>query len=134
MSLSEDAFVESRSIRDRQLAEMQGDRAETILNKVKALMFAVWQGQGIATIGQVAEFYEVPEDTVQTAIKVNRDEFESDGLRTIRSKALKDVVLLFDTSSRAPRLTVWAPCAALRLGMMLRDSAVERQMRTQLIE
>jgi hypothetical protein len=41
MSLSEDAFVESRSIRDRQLAEMQGDRAETILNKVKALMFAV---------------------------------------------------------------------------------------------
>jgi len=82
----------------------------------------------------VAEFYEVPEDTVQTAIKVNRDEFESDGLRTIRSKALKDVVLLFDTSSRAPRLTVWAPCAALRLGMMLRDSAVERQMRTQLIE
>ena len=106
MSLSEDAFVESRSIRDRQLAEMQGDRAETILNKVKALMFAVWQGQGIATIGQVAEFYEVPEDTVQTAIKVNRDEFESDGLRTIRSKALKDVVLLRDTSSRAPRLTV----------------------------
>ncbi|XHX78515.1 MAG: hypothetical protein RBJ76_00825 [Stenomitos frigidus ULC029] len=113
---------------------MQGDRAEAILNKAKALMFAVWQGQGIATTGQVAEFYEVPEDTVQTAIKVNRDEFESDGLRTIRGKALKDVVSLFDTSSRAPRLTVWTPRAALRLGMLLRDSAVARQIRTLLLE
>jgi len=105
MSLSEDAFVESRSIRDRQLAEMQGDRAETILNKVKAFIFAVWQGHGMATTGQAAEFYEVPENKVQTAIKVSRDDFVC-WFTTIRGKTSKDVVSLYDTSSRAPRLTV----------------------------
>lgn len=134
MYLSEDAFIESRSIRDRQIAEIQGDRAEEILNKAKALLFAVWQGQGIATTGQVADFYEVPEDTVQTAIKTNRDEFESDGLKVLRGKELKDVVSLFDTSSRTPRLTIWTPRAALRLGMLLRDSAIAKQIRTLLIE
>lgn len=134
MYLSEDAFIESRSIRDRQLAELQGNRSEEILNKAKALIFAVWQGQGIATTGQVADFYEVPEDTVQTAIKTNRDEFESDGLRVLRGKDLKDVVSLFDTSSRTPRLTIWTPRAALRLGMLLRDSAIAKQIRTLLIE
>lgn len=97
-------------------------------------MFAVWQGQGIATTGQIADFYEVPEDTVQTAIKTNRDEFESDGLKVLRGKDLKDVVSLFDTTSKAPRLTIWTPRAALRLGMLLRDSAIAKQIRTLLIE
>ncbi|MBD2465611.1 hypothetical protein H6G89_31965 [Oscillatoria sp. FACHB-1407] len=134
MYLSEDAFIESRSIRDRQLAEIESNRAEEILHKAKALMFAVWQGQGLALTGQIAEFYEVPLDTVQTAIKVNRDEFESDGLKTLRGKALKDVMSIFDISSRTPNLTVWTPRAALRLGMLLRDSAIAKQIRTLLIE
>lgn len=58
MYLSEDAFVESRSIRDRQLAEIEGDRAKEILTRAKTLIFAVWQGEGIATVEQVANFYE----------------------------------------------------------------------------
>ncbi len=51
MYLSEDAFIESRSIRDRQLAEIESNRAEEILHKAKAVMFAVWQGQGLALTG-----------------------------------------------------------------------------------
>jgi hypothetical protein len=105
MSLSEAAFIESRSIRVRQLAARQGDRADAILNKVKAFIFAVWQGHGMATTGQAAEFYEVPENKVQTAIKVSRDDFVC-WFTTIRGKTSKDVVSLYDTSSRAPRLTV----------------------------
>jgi len=134
MYLSEDALIESRSIRDRQLAEIQGNRAEEILNRAKAILFAAWKGEGLATTGAVANFYEVPEDTVQTAIKTNRDEFESDGLKVLRGKELRDVVSLFDTSSKAPRLTVWTPRATLRLGMLLRDSAIAKQIRTLLIE
>jgi hypothetical protein len=30
---------------------LQGEHAEAILNKVKAFIFAVWQGQGMATTG-----------------------------------------------------------------------------------
>ncbi|HEY9655299.1 MAG TPA: hypothetical protein V6C50_07390 [Crinalium sp.] len=85
--MSEAAFIESRSIRDRQRAARQGDRAEAILNKVKALIFAVWQGQGMSRQGKRQSF-----------------------------------------------MSVWTPRAALRLGMLLRDSAVARQIRTQLIE
>ncbi len=66
--------------------------AQEILNKVKAIYFALWQGIGSATTQQMVEFYEVSGDAVQKALQRHRDELSSDGLKTIRGKALKDAV------------------------------------------
>jgi hypothetical protein len=123
-------LTESQSARISAIADITHDRATETLNKAKALVMASWQGTGIATTEQMAEYYEVPVDTVQTAIKNNRDELASDGLKVLKGKELKDVMLLLNTTSKAPSLTIWTPRAALRLGMLLRDSEVAKQVRT----
>jgi hypothetical protein len=90
MTDNEQVLLESQAARSSQIAQIE-DRAEELLSKAKALHFNVWQETGIATTEQVAEFYEVPIKTIETVLQRNREEFNSDGLRTITSKELKEL-------------------------------------------
>ncbi|NJO75774.1 MAG: hypothetical protein HC833_19625 [Leptolyngbyaceae cyanobacterium RM1_406_9] len=123
---------------DRQIAEIPGEQAQEMLNRAKALMFAVWKGEGIATSEQVADFYEVTyevtTDVVRDNVRRHRDEFEADGLKTIKGKALTEVSEIISLTSQAVNVTLWMPRAALRLGMLLRDSEVAKQVRNLLVE
>ncbi|NJP22366.1 MAG: DNA-binding protein [Hydrococcus sp. CRU_1_1] len=132
--LTELAFVESKSLRDRQLSTVSHDRASEILSLVKAVYFALWQGTGTATTGQIAEFYEVSLDVVQKALQRHRDEFINDGLKTLRGKQLKDAADTLSIPSKTSQFTIWTPRAALRLGMLLRDSLVAKAVRTSLLD
>ncbi|MBE7386263.1 MAG: hypothetical protein F6J95_033345 [Leptolyngbya sp. SIO1E4] len=134
MYLTAEAFIESKTIRDRQLANIDDGRAEEILNKAQALIFSAWQGTGIATNEQVAEFYEVSTDVLKDNIRRHRNEFESDGLKALRGKALKDASEIISLASKTSQATIWTPRAALRLGMVLRDSAIAKQIRNLLLE
>ncbi len=132
--LSQDVvLVESRSAREQRLSRLTNDDATAKL-QAQGLVMALWKGDRVATTAQIAEFYQVAEDTVQSFIKKHRDELESDGLKIVRGKDLRDVVSLFDTSSKAPSLTLWNPRAALRLGMLLRDSLIAKAVRTALLD
>jgi hypothetical protein len=134
MYLSGEVFVESKFARDRQLAEIPGEQAQEMLNRAKALMFAVWKEDGIATSEQMADFYEVTTDVVRDNIRRHRDEFDSDGLKVLRGKSLKDAREIISLPSDTSQATVWTPRAALRLGMLLRDSEVAKQLRNLLVE
>lgn len=128
---SELILIESKSARDIQLANATHEKAEDVLSKAKALLhFVVHQGSKIATTEQVAEFYEVSTETIQKAFQRHRDEFESDGVKVLKGKALKDVVDRLSTTSKAPQATAWNPRGAVRLGMILRDSEVAKAVRT----
>nr|WP_290224299.1 DNA-binding protein [Trichocoleus desertorum] len=131
--VSDSVLVESKSARNDQLTTISHDRATEVLNKTKALFFALWQGVGLATSAQLAEFYETDVETVQKLSQRHRDEFEADGLKTLRGKEVKDVVDILSISSKAPNLTIWPPRAALRLGMLLRDSEIAKAVRTSLL-
>lgn len=132
--LTESVFIESKSVRDNQLVNVSHERAGEILNQVKSLYLALWQGTGTATTEQIADFYEVSSEVVQKVIQRHRDEFEDDGLKIIRGKGLKDVVDILSIPSKTSQVTLWTPRAALRLGMLLRDSAVAKAVRTTLLE
>lgn len=126
-------LIESKAARDGQLTKVSHESATDTLSKAKALIFALWQGTGVATTRQMADYYEVPEDTVQKIYQRNRTELLSDGVKTIKGKELKAVMDTLSTSQeRLPSLTIWTPRAALRLGMLLRDSDVAKQVRTVL--
>lgn len=130
-------LTESKSARADKMASMTHDSAMNALCKAKALVMAMWQGAGVATTEQMADYYEVPVDTVKSVVKNNRDELTSDGLKVLRGKDLKDVRLVIDLTSeqaKIPSLTIWTPRAALRLGMLLRDSEVAKQVRTVLLD
>lgn len=132
-------LIESQSARTEKMNGVSDSHAIEHLNKAKALTMAMWQGVGVATTAQMAEYYESPLDTVQSFIKNNRDELESDGLRVVRGddlKVLKNIVMssndITDLDS-INRLTIWTPRAALRLGMLLRDSPIAKAVRTVLL-
>jgi len=135
--VSDTVLIESRAARENQLGGMPHDKAESILGKLNGLYFALWQGVGVATSEQIKEFYAVDIDAVESALRRYRDEFESDGLKTLKGKQLKDfkhVSADAAEASRISQLVVWTPRSALRLGMVLKNSAVAKVVRTSLLD
>ncbi len=135
--VSDLVLIESKSARDNHLAQMPHERAQSILNKVKALYFALWQGTGAATTEQMKEFYEVKIDAIEAALRRCRNEFQSDGVKTLKRRQLKEFKQLSASeaeSSNAASLTTWTPRAALRLGMVLQNSPVAKAVRTSLLD
>jgi hypothetical protein len=130
------ALTESVSLRNQNLKEFSDEKAINTLNKAKSLVMAVWEGKNIAITEQIAEFYAVPINTVQSAIKNNRSEFESDGLRLIKGKELIELkaMSLIDITLETSSLIIWTPRAALRLGMILRDSLVAKNIRDLVLD
>ena len=134
--LSESVLVESKSAREYHLARVSSERASEILNKLKTLYFTLWSGAGASTTGQLAGFYEVNTDAVESALRRHRDELESDGLKTLKGrqlKAFKDASASLTEASKTSQLVIWTPRAALRLGMVLRDSVIAQALRSSLL-
>ncbi|MGH2412671.1 MAG: hypothetical protein ACRDEA_03035, partial [Microcystaceae cyanobacterium] len=132
--LTESILIESKSARESQLSEISDHRAQEILLKVKSLYLALWQGTGIITTEQLAEFFEIETPaTLRQVLNRHQEEFEADGVRTLRGKALKDVRDILSLTSTQANLTIWTPRAALRLGMLLQNSEIAKAVRTTLL-
>lgn len=132
-------LVESKSARDHQLERVPHERALEIINKAKALLVAVWKGTGVTTTEEIARYYEVESSVVRHASKQHRDELLSDGWYEIRGqenlKALRSIGSeVFSLPEATTRIAIWTPRAALRLGMILRDSVVAKAVRTSLLD
>ena len=131
--LSGSILVESKTARETQLAEIKSEQATEILSKIKSLYFALWQGEGIATTEEMGRFFEVEVATIRKVYHRHKDELATDGVKTLRGKALKDVRDILSLSSKQSNIMIWTPRAALRLGMLLRDSEVAKAVRTSLL-
>lgn len=128
------ALTESATLRTQQINRYSNDEALDSLCRAKALVMAVWRGEKVATTEQIAEYFEVSIETIQTIAKRNRVELESDGMQTLSSKALKGVMFKLNISDNTPRLKLWTPRSALRAGMLLRDSEVAREVRNVVLD
>lgn len=136
--ISESVLIESKSARDGQLANTTHEKAEDVLSKAKALLyFAMHQGNKVAITEQVSEFYEAPVDTIRSVYSRHKDEFASDGVHELKGKTLKALIAIGHGTMQLPdsttRLVTWNPRGTLRLGMLLRDSAVAKAIRTELL-
>lgn len=118
-----------------------------VLHKVKEL-FLIPQ-MNVMTITQVAEYFEVPLKTIQTCYRDNKEEISLDGVSqkshsdflSIENQYLektrgKTVIKVSDNITiTIPNrgITVFPPRAILRIAMLLRDSIVAKEIRTQLL-
>jgi len=127
-------LIESPSARNDKMAVFSHESALDKLNKAKALVMAYWQGGNVATNAQMSEYFEVSIDAIESAVRRNKDELVSDGLKVLKGKDLKGVSALLTETSKAPSLTIWTPRAALRLAMLLRDSEIAKQVRTMILD
>lgn len=146
---NEETLVESREARERCM-----ERTE-VLDKVKHLFLI--PGMEYLTATQVADFYEVDAETIKKVRQRNSDEFAEDGVhkepitsfrdfnRDNMSRSNTDVVITplrgrikfayGNTTVIVPNtgITVYPKRAILRMGMLLRDSKVAKEVRTQIL-
>lgn len=129
-------LVESKAARQQMIGKC------SVLDKVKALPYLTKDMR--STIQQAAAYYGVPEATVHSVIKRNRDEFEDDGIEILRGKELKKRLCDVqdehrklceghNVPSKTRNLTLLPKRAVLRLGMLLTESEVAKLVRNYLL-
>lgn len=136
-------------LENKELREKLVVRVET-LEKVKELFLI--PGTEVATLNEIAEFYEVPTDTVKRVYQRHTAEINEDGIRVMSAKELTEqkcsisrnisktqVKTIFNydngrTVSIPNRgIKVFPRRAILRIGMLLQDSEIAKEIRTQLL-
>lgn len=141
--MKETQFIDDKILRDKSVEHYE------VLEKVKELLLipnAKW-----ATQKQVAEYYEVGEKAIETIYSRHKDELESDGVSlksykeflNIQNEGLEisyvvgKTIFTFANGNEltVPNrgLKVFPRRAILRVGMLLRDSEVAKEVRTQLL-
>lgn len=116
-----------------------------VLEKVKNLLLL--PELEMATSKQVSEFYGVPIKSVNNVLLRNRDELLADGYEQVNGKDLallkmkstkkenKRGYILINNEIKIPynEVGLFPKRAILRVGMLLRDSEVAKEVRTQLL-
>ena len=143
IKMTDTELLEKKDLRDQ-----MSDRVD-VLNKVKELL--LMPVLDTITTQQVADYYEVHTDAVQSCYRRNKNEIDSDGVIKETSKSLakrfgqngqivktqyyQDFRLSDDVILRVPNVGIklFSKRAVLRIGMLLRDSDIAKEVRTQLL-
>lgn len=139
--MKETQFIDDRTLRDNSVSHYE------VLEKVKKLLLI--PNLEVMTTEQVADYYEVDYDAVKKVYQRNADELEGDGMRIEkmenflkgqnvsfqkeRNKAILTYNngITFSVTNRG--LKVFPRRAILRVGILLRDSGIAKEVRTQLL-
>ena len=144
--ITAESFLDNKKLREEAMSRVE------VLDKVKQLVLI--PELECMTVKQVADYYEVDTDTIKKQYQRNQNEFDSDGAHT---KSLSDfknlngtkcpiknmaqlngkLVITFkdETELVVPNRGVkcFPKRAVLRMGMLLRDSAIAAEVRTQIL-
>lgn len=146
--MKETNFIERQDLRDQVAARVD------VLDKVKKLFLI--PEMNVMTIQQVADYYEVDQDLIRKTYQRHCDEIDLDGtwkkkvldfktvlnekIRVGHSVTLKQhrgyaVMQVDNVTLKLPNsgIRVFSKRAVLRIGMLLRDSKVAKEVRTQLL-
>lgn len=120
-----DLLVESKNEREKHIHKLE------VLERVGNLILL--PDDLHVTVQMAAEYYEVHQDVIRQTIVRHKDELIADGLEVLKGERLSDMKSLCQIESRARSLTIIPRRALLRMGMLLRDSPVAKQIRTYLL-
>lgn len=131
MEYSQELLFESKTARNNGIVKLTTQHSEEkVLNKVKSLVFSLWNGIGRISRLQLAHFYDVSIDVIDKNYQRYRDEFEIDGVQLAKGDDLIELRNVLSLSSNSPQEIIFTPAAALRMGFILRDSEVAKSVRT----
>lgn len=136
-----DNLIDNKKLRDENIRHIE------VLNKVKELVLL--PELNLMTTEQVSTYYEVSVDVIKKCYQRNKDEIDDDGtcMKTIkdfqkghnvtfeRVDGGTEFKLSDSQTVKVPNrgLRCFTQRAVLRFGMLLRDSVVAREVRTQLL-
>jgi len=129
---NEETLINSKEIRNSFVGRTN------VLERVKDL--ALLPGTELATSAQVANFYGIDNNAIRSLVYLYRDELESDGMHFLKYNEIKESIDLTPNLKEMNALginragtNVFTKRAILRLGMIIRDSEVAKEVRTQLL-
>lgn len=141
MNYTAQSLVEMSSLRNQLI-----DRVE-VLSKVKALFLI--PGIEMMSTNMVADFYDVDASAIRMCYTNHKKEIEPDGTMNIKPALLKQNGFTLEKAEGKPSwlfevggkkynimnngIRAFSPRAVLRIGMLLRDSEVAKEVRTQLL-
>lgn len=139
--MKETQFIDDRVLRDNNISRFD------VLEKVKDLLLI--PDIAAMTLKQVADYYEVDPHTVEMICNRNADELESDGVRKMKVKDFLNsqyvstekqsytTTFVYENGVNVKMsnggLKIFPRRAILRIGMLLRDSVIAKEVRTQLL-
>lgn len=138
-TLEANELLESKELREKLVAKVE------VLEKVKKLLLI--PNTDKVTIKQISEYYEVGEEAIKAIVFRNRDELTEDGLHSLTGKETKEFLVscnLQPTNGKGffeaegirfayKNNLLFPRRAVLRVGMLLQDSEVAKEVRTQLL-
>ena len=142
--MNENQFIENKGARDEFISRVD------VLDKVGDLILL--PNTEYATTEQVADYYEIPKETLNSLVSDNKSELESDGF-SLFSKSKVETLLNVESEhldqSRGKStvtfkdgkkvdipnrgLRLFTKRSILRVGMLLTDSEVAKEIRTMLL-
>ena len=137
--MKETQFIDDRELRDKNATRFE------VLEKVKEVLLI--PNTDYAVMSQVAEFYEVGLEAIASLVKDNREELLEDGLINATGTETKRILGKFSKDFANQRgyficegikfnnrnNLLFNRRAILRVGMLLRDSLIAKEVRTQLL-
>jgi len=102
--------------------------------RVKVLVGFLLPNDFGATTEQVANYFEVGEECINSLVKDNKDELLNNGLTINVGEQLKSLKDTCQIQSRAKALTTFSRRAILNVAMLLRDSQVAKTIRSVLLD
>lgn len=126
--IDEKELLENKEVREKLMNKLD------VLGKTKDLILL--PNTELMTTRMVAEWYEVSEDVIRDNIRRNRDELTKNGMVLKKYKEIKDLVNSENFSQlriSKQGTNVFSKRAVLNIGMLLRDSVIAKEVRTQLL-
>jgi len=135
---------EEQLINDRELRDSLAERYD-VLEKVKELLLI--PNTEFSTIKQVAVFYEVGDEAIKAVVNRNKEELQLDGIMKMTGRETRSflggcnlqphnkrgIFCIGDSTFNNKSNTLLPRRAILRIGMLLRDSEVAKEVRSQLL-
>jgi hypothetical protein len=134
LPLNQSVLIESPSLRTSALSNLDEERAEVVLSKAKAIVFALWNGQGWATVEQLAQYFQSSQPAIKHIYERNSKEFRDNETRKLTGKDLSDARSKLGLASRTAQARVFSPLGTLRIAMLLTESEIAAIVRTIILE
>lgn len=122
---------ENQLLENKQMREEVVGRIE-VLEQVGELLLL--PNTEFATTEMVAKYYVEDIETIKKIVERHNDEIISDGYKVLTANELRDIKSLCQIKSRARSLAIFPKRAILRIGMLLRDSKIAKELRSRLLD
>ena len=120
-------LIENKDVREKMIGNV------SVLEKIKDLLLL--GDSEFSTLQQVADYYEVPKQTIESIKNRNKEELINNGMKTFSNKEIK-ALNIQDECFKIPNrgMILFNKRAILNVGMLLTIGKIAKEVRSRLLD